>query len=57
MLVDARDEQPIGPVTLTAHDGRVIGYKELLWKHRSELQPLGQARVRSENAAAPVAAE
>jgi hypothetical protein len=57
VLVDARDEQPIGPVTLTAHDGRVIGYKELLWKHRSELQPLGQARVRSENAAAPVAAE
>ena len=57
VLVDARDEQPIGPVTLTAHDGRVIGYKELLWKHRSELQPLGQARVRADNPAATVAAE
>ncbi|BBB13946.1 winged helix-turn-helix transcriptional regulator [Sphingopyxis sp. FD7] len=57
VLVDARDEQPIGPVRLTAHDGRVIGYKELLWKHRSELQPLGQARVRADGPTASVAAE
>ncbi len=57
VLVDARDEQPIGPVTLTAHDGRVINYKELLWKHRAELHPLGQARVRAEGGLAPVAAE
>ena len=42
---------------LTTHDGRVIGYKELLWKHRSELQPLGQARVRADHSATPVAAE
>src|SRR3546814_1929157 len=57
VLVDARDEQPIGPVTITAHDGRAPGYGELMWKHRSELQPLGQARQRSDTHAAPVAAE
>lgn len=44
VLVDIRDEQPIGPVTITAHDGRALGPHELVWKHRSELQPLGQAR-------------
>ena len=53
VLVDSHDEQPIGPVTITAHDGRPLEYGELVWKHRSELQPLGQARVRM----APVAAE
>ena len=52
-LVDTSDEQPIGPVTITAHDGRPLEYGELVWKHRSELQPLGQARVRM----AAVAAE
>ena len=53
VLVDTRDEQPIGPVMITAHDGRSLAYGELVWKHRSELQPLGQARVRM----AAVAAE
>lgn len=57
VLVDTRDEQPIGPVVITAHDGRALGYGELVWKHRSELQPLGQARVRPAGAATPVAAE
>src|SRR3546814_4158955 len=36
VLVDTRDEQPIGPVTITAHDGRALDYRELVWKHRSE---------------------
>src|SRR3546814_18442636 len=57
VLVDARDEQPIGPVTITAHDGRALGYGELMWKNRSELQPLGQARQRTDKPAAPVAAD
>ncbi|WP_033074270.1 winged helix-turn-helix transcriptional regulator [Sphingopyxis sp. MWB1] len=56
VLVDKRDEQPIGPVTITAHDGRPLSYKELVWKHRSELQPLGQARARND-ALSSVAAE
>src|SRR3546814_20593293 len=56
VLVDTHDEQPIGRVTITAHDGRALEYGELVWKHRSELQPLGQARMRVEGRA-PVAAE
>lgn len=54
VLVDTRDEQPIGPVAITAHDGRSLTYGELVWKHRAELQPLCQARSK---AAEPVAAE
>jgi DNA-binding HxlR family transcriptional regulator len=57
VLVDVRDEQPIGPVTITAHDGRPIGYRELVWKHRAELQPVGQPRARIEGLAHSVAAE
>ena len=48
VLVDSRDEQPIGPVIITAHDGRPLRYEELMWKHRAELQPLGQARTRQD---------
>ena len=46
VLVDIRDEQPIGPVTITAHDARALGPRDLVWKHLSELQPLGQARAK-----------
>src|SRR3546814_10403905 len=46
VLVDTHDEQPIGRVTITAHDGRALEYGELVWKHRSELQPLGQSGMR-----------
>lgn len=45
VLVDKIDEQPIRPVTLQAHDGRALGYHELCWKHRAEVQPLGSARA------------
>src|SRR3546814_7424499 len=42
VLVDTRDEQPIGPVTITAHDGRALDYRELVRseEHTSELQSL-----------------
>src|SRR3546814_17519434 len=45
VLVDARDEQAIGPVPPTATAGRESGYKELLWKNTSELQPQGQGQM------------
>lgn len=45
VLVDKRDEQPIRCVALQAHDGRSLGYAELCWKHRVEVQPLGSARA------------
>jgi DNA-binding HxlR family transcriptional regulator len=47
VLVDIRDEQPIGAVTILAHDARALGPGDLVWKHRSELQPLGQARAKT----------
>ena len=31
ILVDARDHRPIAPVTVQAHDGRVLGKGDLLW--------------------------
>jgi len=31
ILVDARDHQPIAPVTVQAHDGRVLSKGDLLW--------------------------
>lgn len=31
ILVDARDRRPIAPVTVRAHDGRVLGKGDLLW--------------------------
>lgn len=53
VLVDSRDEQPIGPVTITAHDGRALEPHELMWRHRSELQPLGQARAKQRSDGLP----
>lgn len=46
VLVDIRDEQPIGKVSIIAHDGRPLGPRDLVWKHRSELQALGAARAK-----------
>lgn len=57
VLVDVRDEQPIAAVTIMAHDGRALDHKQLRWKHRAELQPLGQARSMGAGALAAVAAE
>lgn len=46
VLVDARDRLPIGPVTITAHDGRVIDKHDLCFVARDELadrpQPAAQ---------------
>jgi DNA-binding HxlR family transcriptional regulator len=37
VLVDARDRQPISKIEIRAHDGRQIGWPELLWQDRSML--------------------
>jgi hypothetical protein len=31
VLVDARDRQPIAPIAIRAHDGRVLSWEELCW--------------------------
>lgn len=37
VLVDSRDCQPIGPITIRAHDDRVLVYEDLQWVDRSEI--------------------
>lgn len=32
VLVDARDGEPIAPITLRAHDGRELNWHDLAWK-------------------------
>jgi hypothetical protein len=37
VLVDRRDNLPIGKIEIRAHDGRVLGWPELQWADRSEV--------------------
>ena len=37
VLVDARDRQPIGPVSMHAHDGRVLTYHDLQFQPRDRI--------------------
>ncbi len=41
VLIDSRDGLPIAPITIRAHDGRALGWMELHWKHRDELDQPG----------------
>lgn len=40
VLVDKRDEQPIRPISILAHDGREVGLNGLCWKHAADIRPL-----------------
>ena len=42
VLVDQRDRLPIGPVTITAHDGRVIDKHDLMFVERDQVGILPQ---------------
>ena len=37
VLVDARDRKPIGAMEIRAHDGRSLGWHELLWQDQSQI--------------------
>jgi DNA-binding HxlR family transcriptional regulator len=37
VLCDARDGQPIAQIAIHAHDGRLLGPKELEWRDRADL--------------------
>ena len=41
VLVDERDQQPIRPVAIQAHDGRTLGKQDLRWMHAHEVRPIG----------------
>lgn len=45
ILVDARDRKPIRPVSVTAHDGRVLGKRELIWALPEEVYGDGTAEA------------
>jgi DNA-binding HxlR family transcriptional regulator len=47
VLVDERDRLPIGPVTITAHDGRAIDKHDLMFVERSQLGVLPQKPLRA----------
>ena len=40
VLVDKRDEQPIRPIRITAHDKRELGLADLCWKLAADIRPL-----------------
>ena len=42
VLVDERDRQPIQPVALRAHDGRILTHHDLCWADRADLKEPGE---------------
>lgn len=38
ILVDARDQQPVRPVSVLSHDGRTLGRDDLLWASPDDVQ-------------------
>lgn len=51
VLVDERDHQPIQPVTIRAHDDRVLGAQDLCWRQAEEVRPLSVSREEEAQAA------
>jgi DNA-binding HxlR family transcriptional regulator len=45
VLVDDRDHQPIKHVSIQAHDGRVLGLKDLSWMHAEDIKSIGSRRL------------
>lgn len=51
VLVDERDHQPIRPVTIRAHDDRVLGAQDLCWRQAEEIRPVSMSREEEAQAA------
>ena len=47
VLVDERDHQPIRRIGILAHDGRVLGLKDLCWAHAEDIKPLETVKLRA----------
>ncbi len=47
VLVDAKDEQPILHVDILSHDGRVLGLRDLCWKHAADIKPLSAPKLQA----------
>jgi len=52
VLCDARDGMPIAPITIRAHDGRVVGPGELVWRDSIDLA-IADRRLPDPDAPAP----
>jgi len=53
VLCDARDGLPIAPITIRAHDGRVVGPGELVWRDTVDLGMADRALSAAPEPAAP----
>jgi DNA-binding HxlR family transcriptional regulator len=47
VLVDERDGQPIAGIAIHAHDGRVLGHRDLRWMHAEDIKDIGASRLRA----------
>lgn len=47
VLCDARDGRPIAPITIRAHDDRVLGPQDLAFRMLADIEADGQAPVRA----------
>ena len=43
VLVDELHHQPILPVTIRSHDGRVLGHMDLCWMNSADIKPISNA--------------
>jgi DNA-binding HxlR family transcriptional regulator len=47
VLVDERDNQPIQPVGIHAHDGRRLQMNDLRWMHAEDIKPINMPRLQA----------
>jgi DNA-binding HxlR family transcriptional regulator len=45
VLVDARDHQPIRPITILSHDGRPLALHDLCWAHAEDIRTIEPVRL------------
>ncbi|WP_226016068.1 helix-turn-helix domain-containing protein [Novosphingobium sp. FKTRR1] len=46
VLCDTRDNRPIAPITIRAHDDRVLGSQDLTWRDLGDVTPASAESVR-----------
>ncbi|MFM9978394.1 MAG: winged helix-turn-helix transcriptional regulator [Sphingomonadaceae bacterium] len=45
VLVDARDHQPIRPISILSHDGRALALHDLCWAHAEDVKKIEPVRL------------
>ncbi|MEP7351519.1 MAG: helix-turn-helix domain-containing protein [Sphingorhabdus sp.] len=49
VLVDERDRQPILPISICGHDGRVLGHMDLCWMNSADIKPINASEIDGED--------